>query len=160
MTWDVQALSDRDEIIELRSRYGRALDERDWNLMRTVFAEDATADFALGTPFEGIEDIVRGCRSQMDSLDHTQHFMGNHEVELDGDRARGRHKLIGSAFLHTNIGAPTATLYGDYVDEYVRTDQGWRISRRTLSIAWGEGNVAILSQQHKQDVGEQQKLEQ
>lgn len=148
MTLDVQALSDRAEIMELRARYGRALDEKDWDLMRTVFAEDATADFALGQPFEGLEEIIRACRSQMDTLDHTQHFFGNHEIEIDGDRARGRLKLIGSAFLQTEAGSPTACLRGDYVDEYVRTDEGWRISRRELSIAWGEGNVGILSQQH------------
>jgi hypothetical protein len=148
MTLDVQALSDRAEILELRARYGRALDERDWDLMRTVFAADASADFALGQPFEGIEDIIRACRSQMDNLDHTQHFFGNHEIELAGDRASGRLKLIGSAFLSTDAGDPTVCLRGDYVDEYVRTEEGWRISRRELSIAWGEGNVGILSQRH------------
>lgn len=148
MTLDVQTLSDREEILELRSRYGRALDKRDWDLMRTVFAEDATADFALGQPFDGIDDIIKACRSQMDNLDHTQHFFGNHEIELDGDRATGRHKLIGSAFLHTQVGGPTVCIRGEYVDEYIRTDEGWRISRRELSVDWGEGNTGILSQQH------------
>jgi ketosteroid isomerase-like protein len=150
MVFDLQALSDRAEILELRSRYGRALDGKDWDRMRTVFAEDAQADFALGKPFKGIEEIIRGCRSQMDSLDHTQHFMGNHEIELDGDRARGRLKLIGGAYLRTDTGAPSACLRGNYVDEYVRTDEGWRISRRELTIAWGEGNTGILSQSHTQ----------
>jgi ketosteroid isomerase-like protein len=148
MTLDVEALSDRTEILELRARYGRALDEKDWDLMKTVFAEDASADFALGQPFEGIESIVQACRSQMDPLDHTQHFFGNHEIEVDGDRARGRLKLMGSAFLRASVGDPATCLRGEYVDEYVRTDQGWRISRRELTIAWGEGNVGILSQQH------------
>ncbi|SFO50103.1 SnoaL-like domain-containing protein [Pseudonocardia ammonioxydans] len=148
MTWDLQTLSDRAEILELRSRYARALDERDWDLMRTVFAKDASADFALGTPFDGIDEIIRGCRSQMDSLDHTQHFLGNHEITVDGDRASGRHKLIGGAFLQKATGTPSAALHGDYVDEYVRTEEGWRISRRQLTITWGEGNVGILSQQH------------
>ena len=149
MALDLQALSDRAEISEVRSRYARALDTKDWELMRTVFAEDGYADFGLGQPFKGIDEIIRGCRSQMDSLDHTQHFMGNHEIEVDGDRARGRLKLIGSAFLKTDTGAPSACLRGDYIDEYVRTDQGWRIARRELTVAWGEGNTGILSQQHR-----------
>ena len=148
MTLDVQALSDRAEILELRARYGRALDERDWDLMRTVFTEDATADFAVGEPFDGIESILQACRSQMENLDHTQHFFGNHEIELDGDRARGRLKLIGSAFLNTDQGDPNCCMRGEYIDEYVRTDEGWRISHRELRIAWGEGNVGILTLHH------------
>jgi hypothetical protein len=55
---------------------------------------------------------------------------------------------MGSAFLRAAVGDPAACLRGEYVDEYVRTGQGWRISRRELTIAWGEGNVGILSQQH------------
>lgn len=148
MTMDAQALSDRAEILELCARYGRALDERNWDLMRTVFAEDGSADFALGKPFNGIDEIIRGCRSQMDSLDQTQHFFGNYELELDGDRASGRCRLIGSAFLRSAIGAPSVCLRGEYVDEYIRTGDGWRIARRDLTIAWGEGNTAILSQPH------------
>ena len=148
MTLDVQALGDRAEISELCARYGRALDAKDWDLMRAVFTEDATADFAVGELCEGIENILQVCRSQMENLDHTQHFFGNHEIELDGDGARGRLKLIGSAFLNTDQGDPTCCMRGEYIDEYVRTDDGWRISRRQLSIAWGEGNVGILTLRH------------
>lgn len=148
MSYDLQTLSDRAEILEVLSRYGRALDTKDWDLMRTVFDKDGSADFAIGRPFEGIDDVIVGCRSQMDFLDNTQHFMGNHEIEIDGDRARGRCQLIGSAFLQTKAGAPSACLRGEYVDEYVRTDEGWRIADRVLTITWGEGNTAILSQQH------------
>ena len=146
MTLDLQALSDRAEILDLRARYGRALDEQDWELMRTIFAEDASVDFGLGKPFEGIESILYACRAVMESLTHTQHFFGNHEIDLDGDRARGRLKFIGTSYLNTEIGAPTACLRGDYIDEYVRTEAGWRVSRRELITAWGEGNTGTLSE--------------
>ena len=145
MTLDVQALSDRAEILELRARYGRALDEKDWDLMKTVFTEDASADFALGQPFVGIESIVLACRSQMDPLDHTQHFLGNDEIELDGDRAFGRHKVIGTALLRAAVGAPTMCERGEYTVEYVRVDGAWCISSITITAAWCEGNMGILS---------------
>lgn len=145
MALDIQTLSDRAEILELGSRYGRALDSQDWDLMRSVFAEDAQADFGLGQAFEGIDNIMHACRSIMGSLDHTQHFFGNHEIEIDGDQARGRHRFIGSAFLRTDVGGPTLSEFGEYVDEYVRTDAGWRISRLELSVSWIEGNMGILS---------------
>ncbi len=144
MALDIQALSDRAEIIELSSRYARAIDERDWDLLRNVFTEDAQADFGLGQPFHGIDKIVHAARTVMESLTHTQHFLGNHEIELDGDRAKGRHKFIGGAFLHTDVGGPTLCERGEYIDEYVRTDQGWRISELGIAVAWCEGNMAIL----------------
>ncbi|SFO50089.1 SnoaL-like domain-containing protein [Pseudonocardia ammonioxydans] len=144
MTLTLQTLSDRTEILELRSRYARALDEQDWDLMRTVFAEDGYADFSFGRPCEGIEEILHGCRSIMEHLDHTQHLLGNHEITVDGDRASGRHKLIGGAYLTTAAGAPSLCEHGEYVDEYVRTADGWRISRLVFSMTWSEGNMGIL----------------
>ena len=139
MTFDVQALSETAEILELRARYGRALDEKDWDLMRTIFTDDASVDFGLGQPFEGFDSILQACRAVMESLARTQHFFGNHEIELDGDRARGRLKFIGSSFLSTEAGAPNACLRGDYIDEYVRTDAGWRVSKSPVDHRLGGG---------------------
>lgn len=144
MTLDIQTLSDRAEILELCSRYARGLDSKDWDLMRSVFTKDASADFGLGKPFEGIDDILHACRSIMENLDHTQHFLGNHEIEINGDRGRGRHKVLGAAFLRTDIGGPSMCEYGEYVDEYIRTSDGWRISRLEFTASWCDGNMGIL----------------
>jgi hypothetical protein len=145
MTLDVQALSDKTEILELLARFARALDDKDWDLMRTVFTEEASGDFGLGTAFEGIDSILHACRSIMENLDCTQHFLGNDEVWLDGDRARGRHKVVGSAFLRAAVGTPTMCERGEYTVEYVRVDGDWCISSIKIIPAWIEGNMGILS---------------
>src|SRR6516165_9873756 len=132
MTLDVQALSDRTEILELLARFARALDAKDWDLMHSLFTEDAVGDFGLGQPFEGIGNILHACRSIMENLDHTQHFLGNDEIELDGDRAFGRHKVIGTALLRAAVGAPTMCERGEYTVEYVRVDGAWCISSITI----------------------------
>ena len=144
MTLDLQALSDRAEILDLCSRYARALDDKDWDLMRTVFTEDAYADFAMGKVFKGVDEILAACKAVMENLDQTQHFLGNHEIAVDGDRAQGRHRVIGSAFLREAVGAPSLSELGEYVGEYVRTEQGWQISRFEFSVSWCEGNMGIL----------------
>ena len=46
MTTDVQALADRLAIHELLARYARGVDEKDWELYRSVFTEDATIDYS------------------------------------------------------------------------------------------------------------------
>lgn len=65
--------------------------------------------------------------------DATQHLIGTIDVQLDGsDRARM------SSYLHAThrIAASKAlsVVLGTYVDEVVRTPDGWRIARRTLSV--------------------------
>ena len=32
---------------------------------------------------------------------------------------------------------------GRYEDRLVRTDAGWRIAHRTLTVMWTDGNVAV-----------------
>lgn len=145
MPFDLQTLSDRTEIENLSARYGRALDTRDWELLRSLFTEDAYADFGQGEAFEGVENILAGSSAVMDLLEHTQHIIGNQEISIDGDRASGQNLLIGSAFSPTKAGAPTLCEYGVYTDEYTRTSEGWRISRKVLTVSWCEGNLAILA---------------
>ena len=44
----VQRLEDREEIHELIARYGRAVDDRDWDALRAQYTPDAIFDSAVG----------------------------------------------------------------------------------------------------------------
>jgi hypothetical protein len=65
----------------------------------------------------------------------TQHFMGNHEVTVDGDRAEGwtyclaMHELLPG---HPDGDSKPASALR-YLDRYVRTPEGWRIEHRRVT---------------------------
>ena len=141
---DLQALSDRMEIVDVHIRHGRSLDTKDWSLIRTVFTEDAYGDFWVGGQHHGIEAIIHASRSTMENLDATQHLLSNHEVNVTGNTATARVDLLAGHFLRTDGGDSHCSVHGYYSDELVRTDEGWRISRRELTVTWSEGNVGIF----------------
>ncbi len=78
-------------------------------------------------------------------LDGTHHALSNHRVELDGERAEASVYLIAGHWLKTADGSPHCVVRGHYHDQLVRTDAGWRISERVLTVAWCEGNMSVLA---------------
>lgn len=111
-------------IHQLYALYGYVMDDRDWPRLREVFTEDAVFDAsALGVPvmegLAGIEEI-----SSTTSQAPLAHHVTNVFVEsIDAGRATVRAKAIG-------IYSKGRAFSGDYADTLVKTDEGWRISRR------------------------------
>ena len=141
----LESLLDRMEIIELLHRYATAIDDRDWARLATCFTADAVALYGpvLGRQ-EGIAAIEKTCRAALEPLDASQHIVGTHEIELDGDRARARCYVHAQ---HTRAGTPGGDNFvigATYLDAVVRTPDGWRIRERELRILWQEGNPRVL----------------
>lgn len=140
----VQHLADQLAIVQLLNRYGFALDDRDWEALRTCFTADAVYTFSHGLRVEGFDEIAGVCRRALDPLDLSQHIVTNHLVELSGDRATARSYLHGQ---HVRRGIPDGETYivaGRYTDELVRTPDGWRICARDLTSLWEAGNPLVL----------------
>jgi ketosteroid isomerase-like protein len=136
-------LLDERDIVAVALRYCRALDTKDWPALATVFLPDATADLSSGVDLVGLDAIVGRIRTALEHLDDSQHLVGNHEVEVDGDTATHRCYLQAQ---HVRRAAPGGANYlvgGRYEDRLVRTAQGWRIAHRTLTVMWTDGNVVV-----------------
>jgi 3-phenylpropionate/cinnamic acid dioxygenase small subunit len=139
-----QDLADRMEITELLARYSTALDTKDWTMLEEVFTADAACDYgSLGSPqgLAAITDLVRGT---LQTLDATQHLVGNVVVQVRGDEATADCYLISQ---HIRAGAPGGDHYllgGRYTDRVVRTPAGWRIAHRTLHRMWATGNREVV----------------
>lgn len=144
MATSLKQIVDRQEIVDITVRYCTALDGRDWDLLRTCFAVDARADFGPWGVANGIDEIVGSAAPVMEGMDHTQHIVANHQVELEGDTAIARCALVAEHLLVSDIGATTSTTRGAYEDRFVRTAHGWRISHRSLVVWWREGNTGIF----------------
>jgi hypothetical protein len=138
----LQRLVDERDIVELASRYCWALDTLDRDKLATVFTPDATA-VLVSAPLTGFDEIWQRIHRALSSLDGSQHVVGSHIVEVDGDHGTHRCYLIAQ---HRRDDAEGGSLYvvaGRYEDEVVRTSEGWRIKHRTLTVMWTDGNPAV-----------------
>ena len=82
---------ERDEPVELMSRYATMADTRDWDeLPRSVLCEEVTFDFgSLGGPVTTVPRQVWCQRSKraFAGWTATHHAITNHRVTIEGDRA-------------------------------------------------------------------------
>lgn len=141
----LRELLDHREITALLNRYGTALDDRDWERLRTVFTEDAVGDYNPDAPnFEGRAAIEGLCRGALEPLDASQHLIGNHEIEIDGDAARSRCYVRAQHVRRGCEGGHLFEVAGYYRDELTRTAEGWRIHKRSMVVTWQDGNPRVI----------------
>jgi len=142
----VAELLDKQEIQELVTRYGAALDDRDWQRLEGCFVADGSARYGAAGAFqEGFAAIEAMCRGILEKLDASHHLIGNASVELDGDEARCRCLFQAQHLRHAADGGPLYLLGGEYHDLLRRTDAGWRIQQREIRVVWQDGNPAVLA---------------
>jgi ketosteroid isomerase-like protein len=139
----LQTLLDERDIVAVALRYCRALDTKDWDALRDVFAPDAVGDLAASTPQVGVDAIIARVSQALRHLDDSQHLVGNHEVVVDGDTATHRCYLQAQHVRKAAVSGPNYLVGGRYEDRFVRTDAGWRIAHRQLTVMWTDGNVNV-----------------
>jgi hypothetical protein len=138
----MQETFDRLAIDELHGRYLFALDWLDADTLSSLFTEDGVLDWAGGV-IEGRAAIrravigmegyfaTRGAAESPLRTPRLRHFVTNKIMDIKGDRATtmafwleldndNRHRW------------PYVGAYGHYEDALIRTNEGWRFSRRTI----------------------------
>lgn len=130
----LQALIERNEIIDVFNRYAVGVDRRDRDLYRSCFCDEIGVQVGDGVSKncpadEWVEQAFRA----LSGFQATQHIITNHMVELDGDRARG------SAYLQARHFGPERmlTVHGCYENDLVRSEDIWRIRKLRLAIISG-----------------------
>jgi ketosteroid isomerase-like protein len=134
---------DRQAIIDLTIAYAWALDTKQFEDLREIFADDAIGDLA-GIHWEGIDAITARIEGPLSKLDATQHVVSNQQVRVDGDTGTCRCYLIGQHVKRGTPGGDHFIIAGTYDDELARTPDGWRITHRTLTVVWTDGNPAVV----------------
>jgi ketosteroid isomerase-like protein len=137
--------SDRVAVLEVVASYATALDTKNWSLLETLFAPDATVSFgsSVGSA-QGPAAIASLLRSTLERLDGSQHLVANSVVRLAGDIAEHTCYVQGQ---HIRRGAPGGELYlvaGRYDDQFRRTADGWRFTSRTITRSWSDGNWGVV----------------
>ena len=135
---------DERAIVALTVAYAWALDTKNYEELRSVFAADATA-VLRGVDCKGVDAIIGRISRPLDRLDATQHIVTNQHVRVDGDTATCRTQLQSQHVLRSAEGdGDTFLIGGVYEDRLERRPEGWRIVHRTLTQTWTAGNPAVI----------------
>lgn len=138
-------VSDRLEIHELLTRYARAIDSKQWDLLDSVFTPDAQIDYtAAGGIKGGYLEIKEWLAKALGNFSYTMHFIGNNALsfDADGNGAASRTYCINPmGFTNADRSTHCFTCFVHYVDRLVRTDAGWRIATRTEDDYFVDGSL-------------------
>ena len=135
MDVDLQALQDRLDIQELLARYARGVDDKDWDLYRSVFTEDAFIDYSsAGAPAGSREEVAAFLEAAFGTIPWSQHYITNVEIDLDGDTAHVRAMFYNPMQL-PGMDEPSFC-GGFYHHDLVRTPDGWRSRRLIEENRW------------------------
>jgi SnoaL-like domain len=142
----LQALVDRQEIVDTIVRWAYALDTKDWAAARACFTNEVETDYSdpRGTsPTRLTAEAFVELRRRAHEKLMTQHLSTNHLVTLDGDQAT----CVSATLIHRldpeRQSDNTFDTLAHYTHTLVRTPAGWRIARIKQSVVWNRGNASI-----------------
>jgi len=142
MVTDIERLIAIEEIKQLKARYFRCMDTKDWPGLQAVFSDDAELDMrgeaadkskATDALIVGAANIMPFIRNAVLDL-MTAHHGHMPEIEITSSTtAKGIWAM--EDVLKWPEGAAVKTLhgYGHYHETYRKTDDGWRIQSSRLS---------------------------
>ena len=132
MSFSLQELSDRLEIQDLQTAYSTAIDTRDWDALDHVFTPDAYIDYTVfGGSAGTLAETKAFLAKAMPMFAGFQHMVATSHVKLSGNRASAKTICHNPMVLARPGGETHVFVCGLwYHDEYLRTLDGWRITRR------------------------------
>lgn len=166
---DIEELIARQKVYDVLTRYCRALDRCDVDMMRSVYWDDGVDDHGVfsGNAAEFSDFIIREIQNWFEV---TMHAIMNVHMEVEGDVACTEsylfayHKVRGDKDKVADIfgshylaqfdwskveGIPHHFFYGGrYIDRLERRAGEWRIAKRTVVMDWNENGLSteILDQ--------------
>ena len=126
-------------VVDVVVRCAAAFDRRDWDALDDVFTPDATA---YGV--EGRMAVVGFVRTFLGGCGPSQHLLANHHVVVDGETAKS---VCKARVFHVGAGDRSHLTYecfGNYLDDLVLTESGWRIVSRTFEVTIALGDTSVL----------------
>ena len=139
-------LKDRLAITDVVNSMGTLADLGQYDRLQQLFSDRVTVDYTSLFPGEvqeiSAEQLMTQWQSVLPGFDATQHLITNHQITIDGNEAtavayvRATHKL----------GDEMWVVGGYYVDELVRTDEGWKLKAIQYNALYEEGNRALVEQ--------------
>lgn len=145
------------EIIEIYNRYAQGIDSKQWDLVRSCFADEVYIDYGAISDSSGSPEVPRKARDWLTYLqgvingfDITRHTITNHRFQVKGELVECSAYLMADHVIFNNPEMPIAsadelvTVVGEYTNTYQRTADGWKICKSRLVVNYSTGNVALF----------------
>lgn len=143
---DAAQLMEIEAIKQLKARYCRYLDTKDWVAWRTIFADDFVSDTSDsgGELIVGADKFIAFLRKNLGKPSQTTvHQVHTPEIELtSATTARGVWALNDVVLLLPFL---TLTGYGHYHETYEKIDGQWRIKTSKLTRLREDLGTALFS---------------
>ena len=144
---ELRKLIDRQAIQDCLLNYTRGADRLDVDLLKSAFHPDGIDNHTLAVRGT-IETMLDWWLPQQPDREHTQHYLTNQKIDLDGDVAHAESYFFAITKLH---GADRATVSGGrYSDRLERRDGVWAIAMRVVLPEWhAEVDTPMMTQINK-----------
>ncbi|OAL31229.1 hypothetical protein AYO20_08284 [Fonsecaea nubica] len=139
----------KDKIRDLVMPYSRAADQRDSELMRSLYTHDAVDNH--GEVFHcNADEIIAFMKTAEPSMGYTGHYLCNHLISVTSeDEAHGEAYVVAYHVMLGDHGAVSeVTMLVRYVDHYRKEQGQWRFAKRD----------AIFDYQMSRPIGDQKQI--
>ena len=127
---------DRLNIIDIINKYAHAVDEKDYDLFKTLFIEDVETKFVFDPTFFGGETIIiKGIDDYMEYIKESgslfrssQHLIGNLLITATDSYVKVKSNLNSRGYYKDDINR-SVSLWGYYETYLKKIDGNWKITR-------------------------------
>lgn len=129
----LRRLIDKDSIAEVVStRYARALDWGDMDMLKSCFHPDAVIDYGI---FKGNAHAWLEKQNAHDpALINQFHYCFPPQIEVSGDKAQSEGNCLAGRRFRTEGKEGQRLIGSRYLDSLDRRDTGWKISSRIVLV--------------------------
>jgi hypothetical protein len=125
-------LQAKEEIRDLALLYCRGVDRKDYDLIRSLYTEDAT-DTHGPTHYPTRDAFVDALRKGLPRMPYTGHHVCNHLISVDGETGEGEIYALAYHTLPDGQGGFLEYLvWVRYLDRYRKVEGCWRFADRVV----------------------------
>lgn len=144
----LSAISTRLAIIDIVNQVGVAADAHQWSTLRDCFADHITVDYSSliggGQIQFNADDLIAGWQQGLGQYKATQHLIGNHVVQTNGDTATCMAYVQATHWFPENGNDLTWTVNGYYDYELAFQNNRWVITSSTFRAQMVQGSRRLL----------------
>ncbi len=130
----LKRMCDRQEITDMLHQYCVGMDKLDMDKLAGCFTDDGLLSIGPEPRLESRgASVIREAMKRMGRFSRSSHHLSNIQISFDGPEAADVNSYI--LAWHETLDGKTGTMMGQYVDRFVRTTAGWRISVRRLEMS-------------------------